>query len=134
MLSAVYQWRLLYIKQHVPAEILNLSLEPFVTWPRILNADEMCMAFVPEDDCATERYTILCCTSADGDVKMPMIVFDGTTQLTNPISLVNGRPIFEAYNNTHYNNALLHGEYLQALYPTLSPCSCKGPGGIRVNK
>ena len=94
-----------------------------MTWCRLLNADEIKMPLMQTDD-VQENYTILLCTSSDGDVKMPLIVFTGTEQLENPIRIINGRPIFEAYNDTHWNNALLHGQYLTALYTSLPPCSC----------
>ncbi len=123
MLKEVYAFRLHYLTLHVPAAARNLSLEPFMTLHRILNFDEINITFMPNDD-VQETFTAGLLTDAQGDIKMPLLCFHGTTQLENPIQLVDGHAIFEAYNDTHWNNALLFEQYLQAVFSSVLPCGC----------
>jgi len=105
MLTSIYVWRLNFLRQHIPINTGNLSLESFVTWQRMFNLEEVSVNMSPTDG-AQETYTVLLTTCASGDVKLPMIVFDGTTQLIEPIYEVAGS--LEAYNDGHWNNGLLH--------------------------
>ena len=126
MLISIYVWRLNFSRQHIPINTVNLSLESFVTWQRMFNLDEVSVNMSPTDG-AQETYTVLLTTRASGDVKLPMMVFDGTTQLIEPIYEVAGSLITEAYNDGHWNNGLLPSAYLKALLQTLRPCSCTRP-------
>ncbi len=112
----------------MPCATCRMSLEPFLTWQRIFNIDEVNITFMPTDD-VQATYTVVLCTSASGDILMPMmiLIFDGTTQLDNPIHLVAGHLIFEACNDSHWSNSLVHEQYLKAVFASLTPCLCEKP-------
>ena len=65
-------------------------------------------------------------TTGDGNVKILLVVFDGVKQVANPIQIIDGHHVFVAYNDTHWNNGILHVEFLRALFDTLPAC-CENP-------
>ena len=125
-LKAVYDFRVEYLKRHVPSADMNLALEPFMTWHRIFNFDETNITFLPQD-VAQQTYTVGICTDALGNVFMLLLGFQETAKLQNPIQLCAGHLIFEAYNDTHWKNGILHPVYLEALFATFPACSCGNP-------
>ena len=113
------------MKFETPVELLPKSANPIGAEP----------ALAPGAGKGRAQYTLGACTCADGSMTSPMMIFSGVTQPTGgPMQTVEfednlGRKvtfqIFVAYTDTHFNNALLCGEYLKAcVFPSFPVHDC----------
>jgi hypothetical protein len=119
-LTETYAWRVDYCKRHgVP-----LAMEPIYTLGRLINFDEVSLPYHDEDKGA---FTVMLCTTGDGDLLLIMVIFNNMCPAPSTVVDVEGVLFFVAYNDTHWNNKVLHHEYLASLISTLVPCPCADP-------
>ena len=116
-LTKIYQWRLQFLLAHGGAAALHLDLA--ITASRILSVDEISLFLSPD---SKDAFTVLLCTNAAGHIYLILVIFNGTTQLEDPLVYVEGVPFLVIFNDTHWNNTFAYRAFLQVLVQFLPSC------------
>ena len=69
-----------------------------------------------------DAFTVLLCTNAAGHIYLILVIFNGTTQLEDPLVYVEGVPFLVIFNDTHWNNTFAYRAFLQVLVQFLPSC------------